>query len=311
MKTPLRIRERIQILRDHWYSHIPFNEKFEKLDDKLRLLLDQLVDIRSVKPATGRLRLRQEIGVQILRIVDAVATRNGIPYWLDFGTLLGAVRHQGFIPWDDDIDISMPRDAMNKFISLQKELPDLLAVTTDPLLDIDTDPVLHIYEKRSLCFVDIFPYDLVRGALSSSGRRTEWAKSYSAAFGEANASRKQKRGIQKFRDKWMAEHPSGSGDIDALTVGLEYASAASHYRTIFPVDSVFPLRTIDFEGVKLNAPAEAEVCLRQIYGDYMRFPNDAGTPKHSIFDTSVSTVSTEELRSILDDLSVKVREYIR
>jgi hypothetical protein len=159
--------------------------------------------------------------------------------------------------------------------------------------------------------VDIFPYDLVRGALSSSGRRTEWAKSYSAAFGEANASRKHKRGIQKFRDKWMAEHPSGSGDIDALTVGLEYASAASHYRTIFPVDSVFPLRTIDFEGVKLNAPAEAEVCLRQIYGDYMRFPNDAGTPKHSIFDTSVSTVSTEELRSILDDLSVKVREYIR
>lgn len=305
MKTPLRIRERLQILRDHWYSHIPFNEKLEAIDGKLRILLDQLVDIRSVKPATGRLRLRQEIGVQILRIVDAVATRNGIPYWLDFGTLLGAVRHQGFVPWDDDIDISMPRDAMNKFISLQKELPDLLAVTTDSLLDVDTDPILHVYEKRTRCYVDIFPYDLVRGALSSSGCRTEWAKSYSMAFDEANASRK--RGIQKFRDKWMSEHPSGSGDIDAFTVGLEYASATANYRTIFPVDSVFPLRSIDFEGVKLNAPAEAEVCLRQIYGDYMLFPSDAGAPKHSIFDTSVST---EELRNILDELSVKVREYI-
>ena len=287
MKTPLRIRERIQILRDHWYSHIPFNDKFEQIDGKLRLLLDQLVDIRSLKPATGRLRLRQEIGVQILRIVDAVATRNGIPYWLDFGTLLGAVRHQGFVPWDDDIDISMPRDAMNKFISLQKELPDLLAVTTDSLLDVDTDPILHVYEKRTRCYVDIFPYDLVRGALSSSGCRTEWAKSYSMAFDEANASRK--RGIQKFRDTWMSEHPSGSGDIDAFTVGLEYASS------------------IDFEGVKLNAPAEAEVCVRQIYGDSMLFPSDAGAPKHSIFDTSVST---EELRNILDDLSVIVREYI-
>ena len=53
------------------------------------------------------LRRAQMREVAILQEVDKICRKHGIKYWIDFGTLLGAVRHGGFIPWDDDLDISM------------------------------------------------------------------------------------------------------------------------------------------------------------------------------------------------------------
>ena len=64
------------------------------------------------------LRKAQLASVDVLNEFDRVCRENGLVYWLDFGTLLGAVRHKGFIPWDDDIDVSMPLADWQKFKSI-------------------------------------------------------------------------------------------------------------------------------------------------------------------------------------------------
>lgn len=66
----------------------------------------------------------QKLQLQILIDFDKICKKNNLKYFLAGGTLLGAVRHKGFIPWDDDIDVAMPRTDYNKLIKLSKELPE-------------------------------------------------------------------------------------------------------------------------------------------------------------------------------------------
>jgi lipopolysaccharide cholinephosphotransferase len=67
------------------------------------------------------LRETQKISLEILKLIASICEQNNIRYYLMFGTLLGAIRHKGFIPWDDDIDIMMPRPDYDKFCVSFKE----------------------------------------------------------------------------------------------------------------------------------------------------------------------------------------------
>ena len=64
------------------------------------------------------LRRLQLVELDLLKQVDSICKENGIPYYAMGGTLLGAIRHKGFIPWDDDIDIGIPRPYYNKLAKI-------------------------------------------------------------------------------------------------------------------------------------------------------------------------------------------------
>lgn len=72
----------------------------------------------------------QKAGLNILREFINICYKHGLTYYVYGGTLLGAVRHKGFIPWDDDIDVAMPRKDFEKLEKIQNELPDYMFLDT-------------------------------------------------------------------------------------------------------------------------------------------------------------------------------------
>ena len=82
-------------------------------------------DFSQYNPEGSTLRKAQMRMLEMLVEVDTICRKHNIPYWIDFGTLLGAVRHKGFIPWDDDMDISVYEKDYNRLREvLVKELPE-------------------------------------------------------------------------------------------------------------------------------------------------------------------------------------------
>ena len=122
----------------------------------------------------ANLRKAQMVMLTILIEFDKICEKHKIMYWIDYGTLLGAIRHKGFIPWDDDIDISIPRKEYNRLLHvIESELPETMffqTKKTDPTFcnNIarirDKNSIMHVdYYKgeHSGIFIDIFPVDTI------------------------------------------------------------------------------------------------------------------------------------------------------
>ena len=91
-----------------------------------------------------QLRTCQLKQLGILEEIDRICRKHNISYWLDGGSLLGAVRHGGFIPWDDDIDIAMPQDDARRFAEVApKELPSTLRLQT-PDTENTREPIMKV-----------------------------------------------------------------------------------------------------------------------------------------------------------------------
>lgn len=124
----------------------------------------------------NNIRDLQMVCLDILKEVDRVCKKHNILYWLEGGTMLGAVRHRGFIPWDDDLDIAMFRDDYNRFLKIapqelkenyflqthetDSEYPLFFAKVRKDNTSIDSKPFRKLNMHKGI-FVDIFPVDKI------------------------------------------------------------------------------------------------------------------------------------------------------
>ena len=250
------------------------------------------------------LRACQLKQLTILEAIHDICQRHTIPYWLDGGTLLGAVRHGGFIPWDDDIDIAMHKADLLRFVEVaQKELPKGLIVQS-PLIDKHLkepitkvrdlnsffvepgDDFSHNYEKG--LFVDIFPFIAYPTLSRKLVKKLTLgiSRSYSILH---KAHHYSLRSFAEFF--WFGAKYAVCRSVWALLCALNsnrdtYISNILHnngYGIMHRQDSIFPLTEITFEGKRFMAPCNPDAYLQDLYRNYMDIPPVEKRKIHAIF----------------------------
>ncbi|MCR4881486.1 MAG: LicD family protein [bacterium] len=259
-----------------------------KLDDlqkeveMLRNIMNCCIDITKVPPAKGELREIQLECAKLLARVKQICENNNLTYWLDFGTLIGAVRHKGFVPWDDDIDICMLRDDYEKILPILKE-----EFKDSDFYIRERAPVMNYYQIRIInkhcerIGLDIFPVDKYnRGALSQEEKESLTNKIRSAVkifHSEYTQKRfsgeliqKAKSDMKKIQQEKVLDNKECAEANPALFYGIDYPHR--YKMLVFDYDDMFPLTTLKFEGETYPCPNMYDKYLRILYGDYMALP---------------------------------------
>lgn len=242
------------------------------------------------------LRQCQLAELYILDVFVEICEKYNLRYFLDAGTLLGAARHSGFIPWDDDIDVGMPRVDLKRFLEVApKELPETLFVTPNEEYE-DVGSIYKIRERTSFfcdintnsqepcgLYIDIFPYEEVPYLPDKIGRPlTQLCK-------------------EAFLNAWIhrrLHHRTIAGIFDSFVKALIWTSlyyltrsafallkACCHkvwrytpgvfyntYHSGFEAEDVYPLGFVKFEGKQYRAPRNVDNHLTHFYGNWRELP---------------------------------------
>jgi len=236
---------------------------------------------------------------EILDEIDRVCTENGLRYSLAYGTLLGAVRHHGFIPWDDDIDIMMPREDYEKLREIWREKAnDGFILEDETMFDDfvnnfakvrkDHTTFLQFETERTRkyhkgFFVDIFPGDRVapagfsrmlqycafavnllynRGYTSKAGGLTGLAGRVLLRIVPRKYHRRLSLAAGRLSRRWN-DNPSAQ---------MVFPNRLGCCKLYYPSDLFDHLTRIVFQGKDYSAFQDADKMLRIEFGDYMQLP---------------------------------------
>lgn len=262
------------------------------------------------------LRRVQMVQLEIAKEIRRVCEENDIQYFLADGSFLGAVRHQGFIPWDDDMDMGMMRSDYEKFcrIAPQKLKPEYCLQTwyTDPNYSLPFGKVVkrgtvYLENKKSRrlkengFYVDIFPYDYVpedsreRSTLAAnllSIYRVKLMKSGYKPWMENDSIVWKKRiGYLYYQLKslFVSQRDLAKG-YDALAVALHDSKVICEQSALpkpdyYDADCLEEFADYVFEGEIFKGPKNYDKYLTSLYGDYMVLPpEDQRENRHQIIE---------------------------
>ena len=247
-------------------------------------------DITKVPPADGELRQIQLANLVLLDELDYVCRTNNIPYWLDGGTLLGAVRHKGFIPWDDDIDVGMLSQDYANLVDIFNKSSRDDNIYADLCYGDEKSDTLLIKIKHKLCphlFVDIFPFYNYGKIINSEEqiKQTKNIKRYRKKIKKDICSTKNKNELfvffqNKMKNDIVSNVENTENNESNLVWGIEYNHKWNNWFTNH--DVIFPLKSIVFEGKEYMSMNNPDAFLSRVYGNYMDYP-DKITCGHSLY----------------------------
>lgn len=259
------------------------------LRERVRIL-ESAINITALPPAQGWRRDIQLANLSIMLEIDRVCRKNGITYWLNAGSLLGAVRHHGCIPWDEDIDIGMLRHDMERFLGIfEQECKEGFYIQPHSEERFSLIKIKH--RSTPHCFIDIFAYDCYYTHIESVDERvklTKWFREQQYRFPRTGSREEKLNFYFHWRDNVLLK--GNTPDINQrpdIYLGGEFLSFWE--RNIFiEYDTLFPTKTISYEGYELSIPNKPDVYLTYYYGDYMRFPGSVAGGHMIIEDISIA-----------------------
>ena len=262
------------------------------------------IDITTLPPATGQIRDIQLANLALLKELDYVCKENGLTYWLDGGTLLGAVRHKGFIPWDDDIDTAMLRDDYNKIIEAFKKSsrnPDIYVGYFRSKKSPNMMFLRVLHKKCSYLSVDIFPWDNYGKVLSEEEQlkyskviRLKLKKLEKVAFQLSDKELKHK--LQEFMKKEILQKDNVQiSEVKNYVWGVDFNHPFDNW--FWKYEDLYPIKEIEFEGIKFPCMNRYEYFLKRLYKNYLAYP-----PKITMGHSMLLNLSEEE-QNIIKELA--------
>ena len=254
----------------------------------------------------------KQIELDILKSYANFCKKNNLTYFLCGGTLLGAVRHKGFIPWDDDIDVFMPRPDFERFVQLTKE--NGIEAHYDSCFYRDTKinvayPFVKIVDNRTKVvektkneknlmgiWIDVFPIDGFSNNMTINKlfciRKQFWKRlcfTFSDDLSKVDKKKKigkmlvmpflkllgQKRLFGKLEKICRKYDFDKSKNVGCTVWGYKI-------KEMIPKSSLLPASDIIFEGETFHAPADPSVYLSSIYGDFMQLPPEEKRINHEM-----------------------------
>lgn len=236
----------------------------------------------------------QEVKEREVKILDyfvAICNKCNLTYYLTDGTLLGAIRHQGFIPWDDDIDVSMPREDYEKFIDVAKKeasgdflvlLPGSEEYPYGYIKIVDTHTLLLEKELMAIpnmgIWIDVLPLDGIKRPKGLQVKLLKLLNNARAAASYRVCPQKRKgmylqwkicrligyKVLQKIFSKISKYYKFGEVPFVAWT--------PIAFRAVYPKRVFERVTKVQFEGKKYSAPLEYDEYLKIQYKDYMTLP---------------------------------------
>ncbi len=258
-------------------------------------------NISDCKPATGSLRERQmSLAVFFNDFMTMICDELEVKPFLAYGTLLGYVRHGGFIPWDDDIDLFASREDfysiieyfsernllyMKQFMPEENEknieLYKKWAVThqDDFFAVLDYDGEIHICkynDKYEYVIIDIFILDTYKNDIS-----------FKELIDEKQRFENDIRGckdIVEYIDYYFNLNsnlidPNGNKISTGIVTPYSY-DVMKNCKDFLPYEAIYPLQQAEFENAKCWIPNNARQFLEYRFGDYLSFPDDVGFSHH-------------------------------